>query len=343
MFLFLLLLVPIYYALRYLWELIPLSNLSKRAVFVTGCDSGFGYLLALKLAQHGLPTYAGCLTKQGQDQLMEEAKKRGIGGKLKSVPLDITNDKSVKEASEFVRKDLSSGNNELWGLVNNAGIFSCYGPDAWTSIEDYKLSMEVNCWGTIRCCQAFLPLIKRSKGRFVSISSVAGRVSVPCGAPYSVAKYGVEAYMDAIRLELECWGIGCCILEPGMFRTKLIDATAMTARVDKAWQNLTPEIQEEYGEQLKNKFVASWNRLFKELASDRLDHVVDAYFHAVTARFPRYRYRVGWDAILLYIPYSFLPTGLADFVFRTITQLLSGDSLPAALEKQKNMLKKKLI
>ncbi|KAL3072110.1 hypothetical protein niasHS_016285 [Heterodera schachtii] len=348
MILFLPLLVFIYYALRYLWELIPLQNASKRAVFVTGCDSGFGYLLALKLAQYGMLTYAGCLTKQGRDELIEEAKKRGISAKLKTVPLDITQDQSVNDAADFVRKDLNSvGNIELWALVNNAGIFSCFGPDAWTSIDEYKLSMEVNCWGTIRCCQAFLPLLKRSRGRIVSISSVAGRVSVPGGAPYAVAKYGVEAYMDAIRLELQCWGIGCSILEPGMFRTKLINADAMTARVDRAWQKMKPEIKEEYGENFKNKFVASWNKLFQELASDRLDHVVDAYFHAVTARFPRCRYRVGWDAILLYIPYSFLPTGLADFVFHTLTQQLSEHVLPAVLEKKQQQnaeqQKKKVI
>lgn len=53
-----------YYVLRYLRELIALSGLSKRAVFITGADTGFGHLLALKCAENGLPTFAGCLTRE---------------------------------------------------------------------------------------------------------------------------------------------------------------------------------------------------------------------------------------------------------------------------------------
>ena len=57
------LLIPIYYLLRYFWELLQLDSLENRAVFVTGCDSGFGRALAVKLANNGLPVFAGCLTK----------------------------------------------------------------------------------------------------------------------------------------------------------------------------------------------------------------------------------------------------------------------------------------
>lgn len=57
-------LVVAYYVLRYLWELIPLPDLSKRAVFITGADTGFGHLLALKCAEKGLPTFAGCVTSE---------------------------------------------------------------------------------------------------------------------------------------------------------------------------------------------------------------------------------------------------------------------------------------
>ena len=58
------LLVPVYYLLRYFWELLELDNLENRAVFVTGCDSGFGRALTIKLAKNGLPVFAGCLTKE---------------------------------------------------------------------------------------------------------------------------------------------------------------------------------------------------------------------------------------------------------------------------------------
>lgn len=60
----LLLLVPLYYLARYLWELVELPDLRKRAVFITGADSGFGRLLAIKCAAKGLPVFAGCLTEK---------------------------------------------------------------------------------------------------------------------------------------------------------------------------------------------------------------------------------------------------------------------------------------
>lgn len=53
-----------YYVLRYLWELLTVDNLTKKAVFITGCDSGFGRMIAMKCAQNGMPTFAGCLTEK---------------------------------------------------------------------------------------------------------------------------------------------------------------------------------------------------------------------------------------------------------------------------------------
>ena len=57
-------LILVYLALRYLWELIPVTDLKNKAVFITGCDSGFGWQIALKCAQNGIPTFAGCLTEE---------------------------------------------------------------------------------------------------------------------------------------------------------------------------------------------------------------------------------------------------------------------------------------
>jgi NAD(P)-dependent dehydrogenase (short-subunit alcohol dehydrogenase family) len=81
--------------------------------------------------------------------------------------LDVTSDESVKKAAKFVRQHLPQSH-RFWALVNNAGVLrsekgtilklekvpsflSCYGPDAWTPLEEYKEAMEVNCWGCIRC------------------------------------------------------------------------------------------------------------------------------------------------------------------------------------------------
>jgi NAD(P)-dependent dehydrogenase (short-subunit alcohol dehydrogenase family) len=309
---YLILLFPVYYGLRYLWELIPVGNIKKRAVFISGCDTGFGRLLALKCSESGIPVFAGCYTKQGEQNLQGEAK--GSPGRLVTFPLDITKDKSVEDAAEYVKKNLRS-DEMLWAVVNNAGVFSCYGPDAWTGIQDYKDAFEINCIGHIRCVHAFLPLLKKSKGRIITTTSVAGRVSVPCGAPYAASKYAAEAYMDAIRQELRPYGITCCILEPEAFKTALVDENAMIQRVNNAWNKLPEETKIAYGEEYKNHFVMKWNTFFHKTATPHLHYVVDNYFHAITAKFPRFRYRCGWTALCFWIPITYLPTGLQDFIF----------------------------
>lgn len=83
--------------------------------------------------------------------------------------------------------------------------------------------------------------------------------------------------------------------------------------------------------------------MFRDGASDNLDFVVGSYYHAITARFPRARYRCGWDAILLHIPFAFLPTWLGDWLFRYITRVTMGKPIvPAVVEREEAASKKVL-
>ena len=85
-------------------------------------------------------------------------------------------------------------------MLNNAGIVNpSSGPAEWLTKDDYLKTCAVNLFGLIDVTKAFLPLLRKAKGRIVNTSSIAGRVSFPGSAPYSVSKYGVEAYSDCIR------------------------------------------------------------------------------------------------------------------------------------------------
>jgi retinol dehydrogenase-16 len=141
--------------------------------------------------------------------------------------------------------------------------------------------------------------------------------------------------------------VTCCILEPGVFKTALIDENAENARVEKAWKRMSQSVRDEYGEEFKeickqhiNEYViiclvkTNWNKFYQSIGSPRLDYVVDSYYHAITARYPRYRYRVGYDSMFVYIPMSFMPTEISDGIFRLLTRLASGGKaiLPKALQ-----------
>lgn len=89
---------------HFVLEKLTISKLSSRNVFVTGCDSGFGHLLAVKLCEAGIPTFAGCFTDSGKSEL--EKKCKISRGTLRTVSLDVTDSNSVSKAFEFVKREL---------------------------------------------------------------------------------------------------------------------------------------------------------------------------------------------------------------------------------------------
>lgn len=93
------------------------GSLSKKAVFITGCDTGFGHLFALKCATTGIPTFAGCFTEAGKQELTEKAK--NLVGPLWTLNLDVRNDESVRKAAEQVRHEVEQrgiGKNHLFPI-----------------------------------------------------------------------------------------------------------------------------------------------------------------------------------------------------------------------------------
>jgi len=94
---------------------------------------------------------------------------------------------------------VSSG---LWGVVNNAGTLHSIGPLDWLTVDEYRRHSDVNLFGLINITMTFLPLVKKTRGRIVNCSSNFGLVSNPLFAPYSVSKFGVEAFTDALRYRL---------------------------------------------------------------------------------------------------------------------------------------------
>lgn len=168
-----------------------LPSVKDKHVFITGCDSGFGNLLARRLAQRGFRVLAACLTPQGADGLQ-----RGCAGNLRTTLLDVTRSESIRRAAEWVREEV--GEKGLFGLVNNAGVANPIGPTEWMRIEDYKQVMAVNTFGAIEVTLQLLPLLKRARGRVVNTSSVLGRLSAN-GGGYCVSKYCIEAFSDSLR------------------------------------------------------------------------------------------------------------------------------------------------
>ncbi|XP_053311676.1 retinol dehydrogenase 7-like [Spea bombifrons] len=282
-----------------------LNNLADKYVLITGCDSGFGNLLAKQLDKRGLLVLAACLTKKGTENLRKETSSR-----LQTVILDVTDSQSVSSATKWVKDCVGSAG--LWGLVNNAGFGFSIAPNEWQRKEDFLKVLQVNLLGTIDVTLNLLPLIRRSHGRIVNMSSALGRLSM-VGGGYCISKYGVESFSDSLRRELRAFGVKVSVIEPGCFRTLMADDEGHIKNIERLWENVPAETKECYGEQYYQQYIHSLKCLFAT-ASPRLHKVTDCMEHALTAVHPWTRYSAGWDCKLYYLPLSYLPTVLSDYM-----------------------------
>ncbi|KAM7113887.1 retinol dehydrogenase 16-like isoform 1-T2 [Molossus nigricans] len=307
MWLYLATLVGLYYLLRWYRERQVVSRLQDKYVFITGCDSGFGNLLARQLDLRGLRVLAACLTEKGAEQLRAQTSDR-----LETVILDVTKTESIAAATQWVKE--RTGDRGLWGLVNNAGVSVPTAPNEWLTKQDFMKILDVNLLGVIEVTLSLVPLVRKARGRVVNVASILGRV-VFYGGGYCISKYGVEAFSDSLRRELSHFGVKVAIIEPGYFKTPLTNAEMIFGKAKEAWDQASPEVKEIYGE----NFLASTLKeiqLLEKMWNNDLSVVTDCMEHALIACHPRTRYSAGWDAKLIYLPMSYMPTFLVDaFVY----------------------------
>ncbi|KFM00323.1 Retinol dehydrogenase 2, partial [Aptenodytes forsteri] len=113
------------------------------------------------------------------------------------------------------------------------------------------------------------------------------------------------------RIEMCNFGVKVIVIEPGYFKTMITNAENVEKNLLSIWEKLLEETKASYGENyLKECLVAL--RKMQMRCNSNLTLVTDCMEHALTSRFPRTRYSVGWDAKLLYIPLSYLPSALTD-------------------------------
>ncbi|KAG9470308.1 retinol dehydrogenase 7-like [Eleutherodactylus coqui] len=287
-----------------------LENLSDKYVFITGCDSGFGNVLAKQLDKRGMKVLAACLTETGAEDL-----KRETSSRLQTRTLDVSDSKSVSSAAQWVSRVV--GDRGLWGLVNNAGIPGLFAPFGWLKKEDLLKVMDVNLLGMIDVTLTFLPLLRKAQGRIVNVSSVAGRLPLVSG-PYSLSKYGVEVFSDNLRRELKDFGIKVSIVEPGAFKTNIAMLSSVGKNVEDKWKTLPAETKKIYGEQYFKTYLDNLNQLVTS-GTSKIYLVTNCMEHALTARHPWTRYCAGWDAKLFFIPLSYFPTFIIDYLLSRYT------------------------
>nr|XP_055935779.1 estradiol 17-beta-dehydrogenase 2-like [Argiope bruennichi] len=300
---------------------------TDKAVFITGCDTGFGHLLAKRLDSKGYQVLAGCLSpdSEGAAELRKWCSQR-----LRIIPLDVTQEESVNNAAKLAEDYLRKDGRTLWCLVNNAGIFRGISAEL-SSMEDFKGCMEVNVFGMIRVTKALLPLLKKTKGRVVNMTSICGRIALRDLTPYSMSKHAAVAFNDCLRQEMKVWDISVVSLEPEMFKTRLTNDEVADEYITATLSELPASVEETYGKSYFEAFRKS-KATFLSTASPNLRVVVKDLESAVTLKYPNYHYRPRRSFFFRFILFWFevMPSYFRDFFVRIVAILCRGPKPIAA-------------
>lgn len=183
-----------------------------KLVIITGASTGIGFESAVRLAEEGYDVVA-CVRREVDLPALTQRSSR-----IRGVLLDVAQPETIRQAVKDLSPLLDQA--EEVSLVNNAGVAGG-GPLEAVPVEDMRQLFEVNVFGLLEVTQAFLPWIRRTKGRLINMSSVSGLSTSPFLGVYSASKHAVEAMSDAFRRELASQDVKVVVIEPGPIATPI--------------------------------------------------------------------------------------------------------------------------
>ena len=289
---------------------------TRQHTVVTGASTGIGRATALRLAAAGQHVYAGVRKSADAEQLAAAAR----GGELTPLLLDVTDAGQIEAAARQVTSHVGAAG--LDGLVNNAGVgMAC--PAELIQLETFRGLLEVNLTGQLAVTQAFLPLLRRARGRIVVISTIGVRFAPPFASALDAAKAALTALADSLRQELAPWGIRVILVEPASINSGAADkvtrdAAAALAAAPAAGRAL-------YAEAFSSMLGVMEHR---ESQGSPPGVAAATVYRALTAARPRTMYLSGRYARRL-ATLSMLPAPVLDAAKRKIFRLPAPRSLAA--------------
>jgi NAD(P)-dependent dehydrogenase (short-subunit alcohol dehydrogenase family) len=245
----------------------------QKAVLVTGASSGIGLKITEHLAAAGHFVYAGARKPDDIARLSAMDNVQGIR-------LDVTVQDEIDAAVQLVR-DEGRG---LYGIVNNAGV-NVVGPVIELDEGELDFLFDVNIYGPYRITRAFAPLVIESQGRINNVSSISGILTGPLYGIYAMSKHALEAYTDALAVEMNTLGVKVSAVEPGNYKSKIGDS-----RCERFLsQDVDPEASY-FQDYIKRVVENCENR--PENTSPEPDDVAVAVLHALFDDNPRDHYMV---------------------------------------------------
>ena len=269
----------------------------KKVILLTGASSGIGYQTAEILAKEGHIVYGAAR----RTEKMEDLKQFGV----KSIYLDVTDENSIKNVVDTI----IGNEGRIDVLINNAG-YGSFGAVENVDISEAKMQFEVNLFGLARLVQLVLPYMRKQKsGRIINVSSMGGRLTTYFGAWYHATKYALEAFSDALRMEVSDFGIDVSLIEPGGIKTDWgiiaadkLENSAKGGAYEKEAVKTAKGMKKQYsGNLLSNPIV-----------------ITKAISKAVNSNRPKARYLIGFMAKPLVFLHTILPAKVFDKIMKKL-------------------------
>jgi NADP-dependent 3-hydroxy acid dehydrogenase YdfG len=269
------------------------------SVLITGCSSGIGAATAADLVSNGFTVYA---TARRPETLKELADKG-----CRTLALDVTDEESMSAAVAAVEKAEGS----VGVLVNNAG-YSQSGAIESIPLDDIRRQFETNVFGLIRMSQLVLPgMRKAGKGRIINIGSMGGKLTFPGGGSYHATKYAVEAISDAMRFEVQGFGVQVVLIEPGLITTEF--AHAAVASTDA----LNDGPYADFNAKVGAVTAGIYESRLAGLVGGGPDAVAEVIRKAIQSKNPKARYTVTPSATLGILQRQLTPDRVWDLMMRS--------------------------
>lgn len=249
----------------------------SEGVLVTGASTGIGFAIAQMLVREGYTVFAGVRSSADFQRL------QSIHERMRPLLLDVRNEEQIAAAVHEIERSSVP----LAAVVNNAGI-AVAGPLEYLPLEDVRRQFDVNVFGALAVTQAALPLLRKTRGRIIFMSSISGQIAPPFVGPYAASKFALEALADSLRIELAPFGMRVVVIQPGNVRTPI---WAKGRSEKDALLERMPAIAGTHYANVAGDLVRITER--EERTGIAAETVAQTVLQALQARRPRARYAVG--------------------------------------------------
>jgi NADP-dependent 3-hydroxy acid dehydrogenase YdfG len=272
-------------------------------VLITGCSTGIGAATASLLAERGLTVYATAR----RPETLRDLEAKGC----RALALDVTDEDSMSAAVAQVESDEGA----VWALVNNAG-YSQSGALETLDLDSVRAQFETNVFGLLRMTQLVLPGMRRvGEGRVVNIGSMGGKLTFPGGGVYHATKYAVEALSDALRFEVQGFGVKVVLVEPGLITTEFANTAVASVDTGATGADGDEGPYARFNRSVRKGTAAAYTGPMSKLGGPP-ESVAKVVHKALTSSRPRARYTVTPSAKLAITQRRVTPDRLWDLGMR---------------------------